>query len=261
MPAIANQRSLRPTSTSLDRVAAISPELFLSRYYAANEPMLWESFLRNSPAVRNWSPQHFAERFGDVTVEVMTELKQHPNYELKGNRQGQTMSIRDLVQTIERDPDGGDLYLVAQCHALQQPELAPLLEDLKLDPAFFDSHNSSEKINVWMGPANTVTPLHYDLSNLLLAQVYGRKRVKLISPLNTGHLYNHRGGYSQVDPEQPDFNKFPLFENVTVYTVLLEAGDALFLPFGWWHHVRSLSSSISLSIGSFVWPNPFVATE
>ena len=261
LSAISDMRTLRPDSNGINHVASISPEAFLSRYYAANEPVVLQSFLKDWPAAQTWSPKYFAERFGEVEVEVMTKLHQHPSYEVDSSQNLRTMNLGCLVELIERNPSSGDMYLVAQNRALQRPELAILRDDLKFDHGIFDLNRTNEKISLWMGPGDTVTPLHYDLQNLLLAQVYGRKRVKLISPLNAGRIYNHRGGYSEVDPDAPDLTRFPLFEKVSVQTVEIEAGDALFLPFGWWHHVRSLSVSISLSIANFAWPNSFAMTE
>jgi hypothetical protein len=40
---------------------------------------------------------------------------------------------------------------------------------------------------------------------------------------------------------------FPLFKDATVITVPLNPGDALFIPIGWWHHVRSLDVSMTLT--------------
>jgi hypothetical protein len=247
--AIADLRALKPNAGAIDRATDISPETFLSRYYAANEPILLEGFVRNWPAIKKWSPGYFAEQFGDVELDVYRD----------GHRR--SMRIRDFVDVMQRQPEAGEPYLVAQYRPLPQSELAALSQDLRFDSAFFDAGDDQAVFGLWMGPANTLTPLHYDQKNVLLAQLYGRKRVKLISPLATDRLYCRKRGYSEVDPDKPDFNRFPLFERVTVSTIELEAGDALFLPFGWWHHVRSLSPSISLSLNNFIWPNSFAAEK
>ena len=102
-----------------------------------------------------------------------------------------------------------------------------------------------------MGPGNTITPLHYDLKNVILAQMFGKKKVYLISPQDTWCVYNVRGGYSEVDPERPELSAYPLFAKASVFTVDLDAGDGLFIPVRWWHHVRALSPSISLSLSNF----------
>jgi ribosomal protein L16 Arg81 hydroxylase len=40
--------------------------------------------------------------------------------------------------------------------------------------------------------------------------------------------------------------------------VLLDPGQVLFLPVGWWHHVRSMDISISLSFTNFRAANDYV---
>jgi ribosomal protein L16 Arg81 hydroxylase len=166
------------------------------------------------------------------------------------------MTLGALVELIECDPESGNVYLAAQNQALRHPALRGMWDDLTLDSGLLDPRNVADRVSLWFGPGNTVTPLHFDLQNTLLAQAYGRKRVTLFSPDDTPWLYNERGGYSSVDPEQPDLDRYPRFAQASPHTVVLEPGDALFLPVRWWHQVRSLSVSISLSIGNFACPNP-----
>ncbi len=39
--------------------------------------------------------------------------------------------------------------------------------------------------------------------------------------------------------------------------VVLAPGEMLFIPVGWWHHVRALSLSINLAFTNFVRNNSF----
>lgn len=39
--------------------------------------------------------------------------------------------------------------------------------------------------------------------------------------------------------------------------LVVEAGEALFLPAGWWHQVDALSPSISVTVLEFAWPNDY----
>jgi Cupin-like domain len=50
-----------------------------------------------------------------------------------------------------------------------------------------------------------------------------------------------------VDAEHPDPKKTPLFLTAHRYESKLEAGDLMFIPYGWRHYVRSLSPSVSLN--------------
>ena len=117
---------------------------------------------------------------------------------------------------------------------------------------------------VWIGPAGAVTPLHHDLVNVILAQVRGRKRVSLIPSWQLHRVYNNREVFSDVDFDDPSLERHPRFKKVQPLIVTLRAGQALFIPVGWWHHVRSLSFSISVTFTHFhesnkyPWKNAFI---
>lgn len=52
----------------------------------------------------------------------------------------------------------------------------------------------------------------------------------------------------QVDVENPDLARFPDFSQLECEDFVMEAGDCLFIPRGYFHHIRSLQKSISVSI-------------
>lgn len=92
---------------------------------------------------------------------------------------------------------------------------------------------------------------------LLHTQVVGRKRWRLISPLATPRLYNYVGVFSPIDIERPDLARYPLFQDVKVLEVVVEPGETMFLPLGWWHQVTGLDLSLSLSYTNLDVPNEF----
>jgi lysine-specific demethylase 8 len=54
-------------------------------------------------------------------------------------------------------------------------------------------------------------------------------------------------GGGQIDVERPDLERFPLFAQAQGEELVLEAGEMLYLPPHYWHFVRSLSVSFSIS--------------
>jgi hypothetical protein len=112
----------------------------------------------------------------------------------------------------------------------------------------FERTSKKDYTAVYIGPEGSLSALHRDFWNThaYLAQIRGRKRAILFSPKDSEFLY---GG--QVDPEQPDFERFPLFDLATAYECVIEPGDTLLMPALWWHHVRGLEKSITVSRNFF----------
>ncbi|KAF9086526.1 Lysine-specific demethylase 8 [Mortierella sp. GBA35] len=122
-------------------------------------------------------------------------------------------------------------------------------------------------LNAWFGPRGTVSPMHTDPYHNLLAQVVGRKYIRLYAPKETDKLYCYGdggeskdngegegegeggmlGNTSQVNVEDPDLELHPRFVEAEYVETILGPGELLYIPFQWWHYIRSLSTSFSVS--------------
>jgi [protein]-arginine 3-hydroxylase / protease len=118
-----------------------------------------------------------------------------------------------------------------------------------IDNSAVDDENVD--INAWFGPPGTVSPLHRDAKNNLLAQVVGSKYIRLYEREATHRLYPFSSPLlettSQVDVENPDLELFPLFAGLKFKDLILNEGEMLYIPAMHWHFVRSLSVSFSVS--------------
>ena len=174
----------------------------------------------------------------------------------------------DGEEAVQTTPTPSEIVYLAQ------NDLPPALyNDFELprlcdDAEFAQQHQVGEgklySCMLWFGPRGTVSPLHYDPLDNLLMQVVGTKRV-LLFPRTSGltdddvslseqgaWTYAGSGGTqyntSPVNVEDPDLAKYPLFaSSPPAIECTLNPGDVLFIPAKWWHHVRSLSRSVSVN--------------
>ncbi|HZU30878.1 MAG TPA: cupin-like domain-containing protein, partial [Candidatus Angelobacter sp.] len=80
-------------------------------------------------------------------------------------------------------------------------------------------------------------------------------------PFFLDYLYSSQACFSDVDLEQVDYERFPLMRKVEILTITLEAGEFLFIPIGWWHWVKALEVSISVSFQNFIFSNGTIVLE
>jgi Cupin-like domain len=100
---------------------------------------------------------------------------------------------------------------------------------------------------LWLG-GRVRTQIHHDRDHNLACVLAGRRRFVLFPPEQVANLYvgpiDHPPPLSIVDAEAPDFARFPRFAEAlkSAQVAELGAGDAIFMPRHWWHHVTSRDS-------------------
>ena len=234
-------------------------DVFIRDYYSKHKPVVLKKGIDHWPALKKWSPQYFADTLGDKEVQIQFNRESDALFERNSDKHRKSMLISEFVDMIENNGDSNDYYMTANNTQQNIDAIKPAFEDigdfgegyrnLIDDPAF--------STFFWMGPKGVFTPLHHDLTNNMLVQVYGTKKVTLIPAWQVPFLYNDLHVYSEVDFPNFDLKKHPLMEHVTPVEVTIEAGDALFIPIAWWHCVNGLEKSISISFTNFNAPNHY----
>lgn len=101
---------------------------------------------------------------------------------------------------------------------------------------------------IWLGNRIRVAP-HYDLMENVAVCLAGRRRFTLFPPAQLPNLYP--GPFeltpagtpvSMVDPLAPDLARYPRYREAwaAARQATLEPGDALYIPYAWWHGVEAL---------------------
>ncbi|SEN06461.1 Cupin-like domain-containing protein [Sphingomonas gellani] len=148
-----------------------------------------------------------------------------------------------FLDRLLRDRDHARPYAMA-VQSVPLPELLP----------GFAEQNATDLLppsvvpRMWLGNAIRVAT-HYDLMENIGVVVVGRRRFTLFPPEQIANLYmgplelTPAGTpISLVDPDEPDLDRFPLFAKAAEVgrSATLEQGDAIYIPFHWWHAVESL---------------------
>lgn len=243
---------LQAPPRQVERRVNVSAAEFFERYYCGHRPVILTGRMADWPALRKWTPMYFREVVGDAVVEITAGRESDPDHDLNREKHRQWLTMRELVDRVTSGGVTNDYYLMGRGHAWASEGLRPLHGDVRVPEdllASSDARRTGEFF--WFGPAGTVTRLHHDALSVFIAQVYGRKHVKLIPSFDLAYLYNHRSWFSRVDPERAEPERYPAFQKASVSDVILEPGEMLFIPVGWWHWVRALDVSVSMSFRRF----------
>ncbi len=257
---MANQQKLWASDSAyaiVEKRDSVSKDEFVARYVRGCRPLVLTGITKDWPAMKRWSPQDLKNRFGHLDVEIQAERIVDPHFEENKLNHRRQQRMSDFVDQVLAGGATNDYYLTANNEVLRRPEFAPLLDDIGSLPDFCNRAELAARSSFWFGPAGTVTPLHHDTLMLFHTQVVGRKRWRFISPLETPNLYNYARVYSPIDIDRPDLLRYPRFSNVTVLEVIVEPGETIFLPLGWWHQVAALDVSLSFSYSCIDVPNEF----
>jgi hypothetical protein len=248
---------LAPGYGTVEKRDRLSRDEFVERYVIGCRPVVITGLAKDWPALQRWSPQDLKQRFGHLEVEVQAERQADPQYEQNKLQHRRRVRLGEFVDHVLACGPSNDHYLTANNELLRRPEFAPLLADIGSLPDYCDVAALDRSCSFWFGPAGTVTPLHHDTLMLFHTQVVGRKRWRFVSPLQTPKLYNYYDVYSPIDPDRPDLQRYPDFAEVTVLDVVVEPGETMFLPLGWWHQVSALELSMSFSFSNPAVPNDY----
>lgn len=246
-----------PNIKQIPRVSCSNPEEFEQRLVEQREPLIITDLLTQWPAFSKWTPEFFKEKYGGTMSRVVINMPSTGvSYGLDAQDFIRDMRLSDFIDFMRHAEQ--PCYYRRQ-HSAKLPGVEDDCDFVRLTP------NEKAATNyVWIGSGGTRTNLHFDMQDVVLCQFYGSKNIWLVESKDSKYVYPyvHSLTKSQVVPDSPDLDKHPLFRNATILQGSLNAGEALFIPYGCWHSIISASTSISLSheFGrKITWPGIFRA--
>jgi ribosomal protein L16 Arg81 hydroxylase len=247
---------MRANSDVIERRERLSRDEFFEQYYFQNRPVIITGAFDFWPARTRWNFEYLRSRCGECEVEVQFGRESDADYEINQPMHKRTMPFAEYVDLVERGGRTNDFYMTANNTSHNRTALAALWADVPPIDEYLDG-TSLDTGFFWMGPAGTRTPFHHDLTNNFMAQLIGRKRIKLVPLSDTAHMANYLHCYSQVDGSLIDYDRFPSLRNAQLLECTLEPGELLFLPVGWWHYVEGVEASVTMTFTKFLQRNDF----
>lgn len=229
----------------IKRISCPSLEYFSATFKDKGTPVIITNAINHWPAMstRQWSLDYIRLKAGFRTVPIEIGSKY-----TEDNWTQKLMTINDFINKFILGSHNQTGYLAQHQLFDQVPELR---NDIAIPDYCCLGNSEDVDINAWFGPKGTVSPLHHDPKHNFLVQVVGSKYIRLYSPSENSKLYPHDTflleNTSQVDAENPDVVKFPLFNEALFSEAILRPGEMLYMPPKYWHFIKSLSISFSVS--------------
>ncbi len=226
----------------IPRVPSLTKAEFRHTYLLPSRPVIMTELACSWPALKKWSPEFFKTRYGERPVRVYNAGFTTPGRSYMSN--AQTLSFRDYLDLILTA--SADLRMFLYNVKREIPEL---LDDIKFPP--IADGFSRNFVFMFFGCKGSVTQMHFDLdmSHVFHTALYGKKRVFLFPYEERAHLYHHPFTCrSYVDVDKPDFTRFPGLSRAKGYETVLAAGETLFMPAGYWHHMVYEEAGYALSL-------------
>ncbi|AHF15583.1 cupin-like domain-containing protein [Niabella soli] len=231
----------------LDKLESISPEDFKKKYYQQCKPVVIKDLARQWPAFTKWNWDYFINIVGEKEVGVYNNVKSDSYTPI--NTADAYMKFGEYLERVKKGPVDLRIFLfnIFQ-HAPQ------IVGDFSWPDAYMTGFVKKFPM-LFVGGEGAITHMHFDIdmSHILHTQFIGKKRV-LLFPFEEQHkLYRKPwevlslANYAHYH-EKFDYDNFPAVKNAQGYEVILEHGDTLFMPAGYWHHMEYIDAGFAMSL-------------
>ncbi len=234
----------------------VDAKIFNDKIVPLNRPAVLRGLINNWPSVKK------AKQSDQCIVDYLNQFNQNKIIPILfappsiNGRFSYQDDLKNYNFKRENHPLKNVLQSLLELSTVEKPN-SIAAQGLSLEEHFtgFNSDNQQELIEntedakIWIGNKTTTTT-HYDHIDNLACVVAGRRKFTLFPPNQISNLYmgpllSTPAGppISMVDLENPDFVKYPKFKIALQhsYSVELKAGDAIFIPYMWFHNVESLT--------------------
>ena len=234
----------------IDRVESISPQDFRKHYLQAQKPIIITDLSKKWPAYSKWNWEYFKSLVGKVQVDVYNNIRAGAKVPVNGA--DDVMPFGDYLDLIQKGPVELRIFLFNIFKYAPQ-----LVKDFSF-PTEYTNLFLKKYPMLFVGGAGSIAHMHYDidLSHIFHTQFAGKKRVLLMPNDQSSLLYKMpftvESAASFVDWHLGvDEEKFPALAKAKGFETILEHGETLFMPSGYWHHMQYIDSGFAMSLRAF----------
>lgn len=221
------------------------------RLYKDRSPVVIRGLGKGTKAASTWSPDFFADKYGETLVEVRDSPRERVGTTANYNAADfVSIPLREYIEGMRTGTS--EMYLGAMSEIFaKHPEL---MDDLGIDALNEKVGVKVIRPEIFMGLSRNHTPWHCAGIDNYFFQVCGEKEWHFINPAYTAGLYlkasamvfGAPGLFSNVVPG--DDRLFPLFKKTPQYVARLLPGDFLYNPAYWWHEVANIGETIGCAL-------------
>lgn len=231
----------------VDTVENISPEDFKKNYYDTKKPLVIKGLAKQWPAYNKWNWDYFIDKVGEKEVGVYNNVKSDSYTPI--NTADGYMKFGEYLRKVKAGPLDLRIFLfnIFQ-HA---PDIT---SDFTWPDELMNGFVKKYPM-LFVGGQGSITHMHFDIdmSHILHTQFAGKKRVLLFPHEEQYKLYRKPwevlslANYAHYN-EQFDYETYPATRLAQGYEVILEHGDTLFMPAGYWHHMEYIEAGFAMSL-------------
>ncbi|XP_018087752.1 bifunctional peptidase and (3S)-lysyl hydroxylase Jmjd7 [Xenopus laevis] len=256
--------------------AVPSPLQFHREWISPNRPCIIRNAISHWPAFHKWTLGYLRTRVGSKKVSVAVTPNGYADAVYK-NRfvmpEERSMLLSDVLDIVEKkSKPPGVFYIQKQCSNLTE-EFPELVEDVENHIPWMSEAlgKSPDAVNFWLGESAAITSLHKDHYENLYCVISGEKHFILHPPSDrpfipyemfqpaTYHVYEDgsfkvvdlesadKVPWIPVDPLEPDLIRYPAYKETKPLHCTVRAGEMLYLPSLWFHHVRQSHGCIAVN--------------
>ena len=259
---------------------------FVRDWVSPNLPVIIQGGFDQWPARKKWTVEYLKETVGwkEVTVAVTpngyADAVVGDKFVMPEER---LMMFSEFLEIIEKKVSKKGVFYVQKQDSNFTEEFSEIIQDASEDiPWATEAFGKRpDAVNFWMGEDKAITSLHKDHYENLYCVISGTKTFTLMPPTDlpfipyevyqpakytmtssdefeiidlpprdtcgTGFEAGALVPWIPVDPLKPDLVRFPQFAKARPVVTTVHAGEMLYLPSLWFHHVQQSHGCIAIN--------------